>query len=190
MNKSNPLLENSNQGQKLSTDGQQSIKSRWLLTFISLCLAAIFSIGIWLSLSGGMSMFAGKRPTNLGVQSGQLAACPATPNCVSSQSGDAGHKIEPFTYSSTPNQAIADLKKVIQSLEKTKIISETDNYLYAEFTSKLMGFVDDVEFYLDESSKTIHVRSASRLGESDLGVNRKRIETIRAKLQELKNQAG
>ncbi len=132
-------------------------------------------------------MFAGKPPTNLGVQSGQLAPCPSTPNCVSSQSQNAQNKIEPLTYSSSPTEAIANLKTVINSLPKTKIITETENYLYAEFTSALMGFVDDVEFYLDESAKTIHVRSASRLGQSDLGVNRKRIETIRAKLNELRS---
>jgi uncharacterized protein (DUF1499 family) len=81
---------------------------------------------------------------------------------------------------------MADLKTVIQNLERTKIITETENYLYAEFTSALMGFVDDVEFLLDDSANVIHVRSASRLGQSDLGVNRKRIETIRAKLNELR----
>ncbi|MBD2004800.1 MULTISPECIES: DUF1499 domain-containing protein [Cyanophyceae] len=134
-----------------------------------------------------MTVFAGKRPTNLGVQSGKLAPCPSTPNCVNSQSQDSEHKIEPLAYNSSAAQAIADLKTVIQSLPKTKIVAETDNYLYAEFTTKLMGFVDDVEFYVDDAAKTIHVRSASRLGQSDLGVNRKRIETLRAKLNELRS---
>ena len=133
-------------------------------------------------------MFAGKRPTNIGVQSGQLTPCPSTPNCVNSQSQDTVHKIEPLTYNSTPTEAMADLKKVIESLEKTQIITETENYLYAEFTTKLMGFVDDVEFLLDDTAKVIHVRSASRLGKSDLGVNRQRIETIRTKLDELKSK--
>ena len=131
-------------------------------------------------------MFAGKRPTNIGVQAGQLVPCPSTPNCVNSQSKDAEHSIKPLTYNSMPTQAMADLKGVIQNLERTKIITETENYLYAEFTSALMGFVDDVEFLLDDSANVIHVRSASRLGQSDLGVNRKRIETIRAKLNELR----
>jgi uncharacterized protein (DUF1499 family) len=71
---------------------------------------------------------------------------------------------------------MAKLKGAIESLGKTKIITATDNYLYAEFTSALMGFVDDVEFLVDDQAKVIHVRSASRLGESDFGVNRKRIE--------------
>ena len=156
-----------------------------LILSIALVLVAICGTGAMLAFSGGM-MFAGKRPTNIGVQSGQLVPCPGTPNCVNSQSQDAQHTIEPLTFNSTSAEALANLKKVIQNLERTKIITETENYLYAEFTSKLMGFVDDVEFLLDGSAKVIHVRSASRLGESDLGVNRKRIETIRAKLNELK----
>lgn len=135
-----------------------------------------------------MKLFAGKRPDNLGVRDNKLAACPNTPNCVSSQSSDAVHQIEPLTYSSTPEKALTNLKQVIQSLPRTKIITETQNYLYAEFTSAIMGFVDDVEFYLDEQAKVVHVRSASRLGKSDLGVNRKRIEAIRAKLQETESR--
>ncbi|MEO1134470.1 MAG: DUF1499 domain-containing protein, partial [Cyanobacteria bacterium J06639_1] len=69
---------------------------------------------------------------------------------------------------------------VVEGMEQTKVVERGDRYLYAEFTSKLMGFVDDVEFYADEAASVIHVRSASRLGKSDLGVNRKRIEAIRA----------
>lgn len=134
-----------------------------------------------------MNLLAGKRPSNLGVQDGRLAPCPNTPNCVSSQSADTVHKIEPLTYKSSSEEAFAKLKQAIASLPRTKIITQSPNYLYAEFTSTIMRFVDDVEFYLDADTKVIHVRSASRLGQSDLGVNRKRIETIRAKLQELEN---
>lgn len=129
-------------------------------------------------------MFAGKRPDNLGVRDGKLAPCPNTPNCVSSQSADAAHKIEPLTYKSSPGEAFAKLEQAIKSQPRTKIITSSPNYLYVEFTSAIMGFVDDVEFYLDADASLIHVRSASRLGQSDLGVNRQRIETIRAKLQE------
>lgn len=125
-------------------------------------------------------MFAGKRPTNLGVKAGKLTPCPNTPNCVSSQSSDPEHAIEPLPYAQ-----IADLKRVVKNMERTTIIEETENYLYAEFKSKLMGFVDDVEFHKDDINQVIHVRSASRLGKSDLGVNRKRVEAIRQQLQEL-----
>jgi uncharacterized protein (DUF1499 family) len=139
----------------------------------------------WIGATKG-TRFSGKRPINLGVQSGQLAPCPHTPNCVNSQSLDGKHRIQPLSYKSTPTQAIADLKKIIQGLERTTIITETENYIYAEFASAFWGFVDDVEFLLDNNSKVIHVRSASRLGQSDMGVNRKRIETIRAKLNDLR----
>ena len=128
-------------------------------------------------------IFAGKRPDNLGVNNGKLASCPKSPNCVSSQTepADTVHYIEALTYTSTPQEALTKLKAVIESLPRTTIITETDNYLYAEFKSALMGYVDDVEFYIDRDTQKIHVRSASRLGQSDLGVNRKRIETIREK---------
>lgn len=126
-------------------------------------------------------MFAGKRPTNLGVKDGKLAPCPNSPNCVCSQSPqtDSQHYIAPLGYNSTAPEALAKLKEAIQGMSRTKVISENPNYLYAEFTTKLMGYVDDVEFLVDESAKVIHVRSASRLGQSDLGVNRKRVEEIR-----------
>jgi len=137
-----------------------------------------------ITLPGGIALFAGKKPTNLGVQEGKLAPCPNSPNCVSSQSSDAAHQVEAMTYRGSAADAIASIKTAIQSLPKTKVVTETSTYLYAEFTSALMGFVDDVEFYCDEATQTLHVRSASRLGYSDAGVNRKRVETLRAKLWE------
>jgi uncharacterized protein (DUF1499 family) len=130
-------------------------------------------------------IFSGTRPDNLGVNNGKLAACPKSPNCVSSQSptSDETHFIQPLKYTSTAEKALSDLKAVIESEDRTKIIEESSDYLYVEFKSALMGYVDDVEFYLDSSTNTIHVRSASRLGQSDLGVNRKRVETIRTKFK-------
>lgn len=124
-------------------------------------------------------MFAGKRPENLGVKDGKLAGCPNTPNCVSSQSENPQSKIAPLTYNSSREEAKAKLKQILEGMERTTLITESEDYIYAEFQSKLMGFVDDVEFYLDDANKVIHVRSASRLGKSDLGVNRKRVEAIR-----------
>ncbi|NJN56964.1 MAG: DUF1499 domain-containing protein [Leptolyngbyaceae cyanobacterium SL_5_9] len=131
--------------------------------------------------------FSGTPPTNLGVKEGKLLECPSTPNCVNSQAPNSNseHSIQPISYSSTPEQSLANLKAVIQDLPRTKIVDETEDYIYAEFTSALMGFVDDVEFYLDKTQNVIHVRSASRLGQSDLGVNRKRVEEIRAKFAAL-----
>jgi uncharacterized protein (DUF1499 family) len=130
------------------------------------------------------NIFAGSPPTNIGLNDDRLAACPATPNCVSSQApaSDSQHAIAPLAFSGDTPTTMANLKQVIQAMPRTQIVKETNDYLYIEFASKLMGFVDDVEFYLDNNTKTIQVRSASRLGESDLGVNRQRIEEIRSKL--------
>ena len=126
--------------------------------------------------------FSGTRPTNIGVTDGKLLACPDSPNCVSSQSTDAEHKIAPLTYTGEPAKALADLKAVIENMPRTKIITAEGNYIYAEFTSAFMGYVDDVEFYLNTDKGIIEVRSASRLGKSDLGVNRDRVEAIRAQM--------
>lgn len=131
--------------------------------------------------------FSGTRPTNLGVTNGKLAACPNSPNCVSSQlaESDTTHYIAPLSFQASGRQAIAALKSVVEGMERTEILNSTDDYFYAEFTTPIMGFVDDVEFYVDEAAKLIHVRSASRLGESDMGLNRKRVEEIRAKFAAL-----
>jgi uncharacterized protein (DUF1499 family) len=149
----------------------------WLLAPLPV-LAQSFSTPTTMALFS----FSGSRPATLGIQNGQLTACPDSPNCVSSQApaSDTEHSIAPIAYTGTAAEAIAKLKSLIQGQERTKIVESSDNYLYAEFASKLMGFVDDVEFYADDSAKVIQVRSASRLGKSDLGVNRKRVEEIRS----------
>jgi len=134
---------------------------------------------------GSLFSFSGERPHNLGVNGGLLTPCPTTPNCVSSQTQDSTHQIAPLQYQGTATDVIEKLKTVIAALPRTEIVEARENYLYAEFTSRLMGFVDDVEFYVEPGKREIQVRSASRLGESDLGVNRKRIEMIREKLGEL-----
>ena len=155
------------------------------ITIIVLVVVAIV-VGINIATSGKLTLFAGTRPDNLGVYSGRLAPCPSSPNCVSSYSQDAQHGIAALSYDSEPEMAIANLKQIIESMPRTNIVKEDEDYLYAEFTSKIMGYVDDVEFYVDKEANAIQVRSASRLGESDLGVNRERVETIREKLNELK----
>ena len=134
------------------------------------------------AIPGFKAIFGGTRPNNVGVKEGRLSPCPASPNCVVSQGEtDAGHAIAPLTYTGDAAAAMAALRQVIETQPNSEVIEQTDTYLYAEFTSRLMGFVDDVEFYLDPTQAgTIHVRAAARLGQSDLGVNRKRVETIRA----------
>jgi uncharacterized protein (DUF1499 family) len=122
-------------------------------------------------------MFNWRRPDNLGVTNGRLAPCRRTPNCVSSQAdpADAEHYIAPIPFR---GDAVAAVRKAVEALPRTTIISSTSSYLYAEFRSKLLGYVDDVEFFFDGNA--IQVRSASRLGRRDFGVNRNRIERLRA----------
>jgi len=120
----------------------------------------------------------GTRPANLGVKDNRLSPCPSSPNCVSSQSDDGRNKIEPIRFTSTPAEAMDRLQKVIQGMKRAHLVKETSNYLHVEFRT-LLGFVDDAEFYFDETQKVIHLRSASRVGYWDLGVNRKRMEAIR-----------
>ncbi|OKH23488.1 hypothetical protein NIES593_09665 [Hydrococcus rivularis NIES-593] len=160
---------------------ERKVKSinRSLLIVVLLLAIALIWIGVRIAFPDSPTLFAGTRPDNLGVSSGKLAPCPSTPNCVSSQSADIEHYIEPLTYQSSATDAIAKLKNLIETQQRAKLIAETGNYLYAEFMTRWMGFVDDVEFYANEEAKKIEVRSASRLGESDLGVNRQRIESIR-----------
>lgn len=116
---------------------------------------------------------AGDRPTTLGVQNNQLAGCPDSPNCVCSFDTRDSHRIDPLRGN------LDAIKRALAQMPSAEIIREEGDYLYAEFTSRLMGYVDDVEFLADPASGVVHVRSASRLGHSDLGVNAKRVEEIR-----------
>ena len=110
---------------------------------------------------------------------GALAACPDTPNCVSSRATDSAHAIAPLRYTTIPTDAMRRLRQVIGDMPRTRVVTATDDYLHVEFTSAVLRFVDDVEFQLDATAPHIHVRSASRVGRYDFGVNRKRVETIR-----------
>jgi len=122
---------------------------------------------------------AGSRPARMGVTDGKFIPCPESPNCVSSQSTDKIHAIEPLSYKGTLPEAQARLLAVIKGMKRANIVTEQEHYIHAEFTSAIFRFVDDAEFYIDDAQKVIHVRSAARLGYSDFCVNRKRMETIR-----------
>ena len=129
------------------------------------------------SLLPFLTACAGEPPQNIGVQDGRLTACPDSPNCVASFESDAEHGIQPLQAN------LLQVERVLLGLVEANIVESRDGYLYAEFTSRLMRYVDDVEFLEDSTAGVIHVRSASRLGYSDLGVNRKRIENIRGLLK-------
>ncbi|WP_293749817.1 DUF1499 domain-containing protein [uncultured Paraglaciecola sp.] len=118
----------------------------------------------------------------LGVNSGQLMPCPNTPNCVSSQTTDKSHFIQPMHFSGAREEAQQRMLQILNTLQQTEIKTVQENYIRAEFTSKIFRFTDDVEFYfmpIKNDMITINLRSASRIGYSDLGANRKRIELIR-----------
>lgn len=130
-----------------------------------------------------MGIFSGKRPDNLGVTDGRLAPVrEQLTNAVSSFATTEYHRIDPLPAGPDPRATFARLERIVDTEPGAAIVEATPVYLYTEFESKALRFVDDVEFLLDEAAGLIHVRSASRLGRNDLGVNRKRIETIRAKL--------
>ena len=129
-----------------------------------------------------LSACSGTAPGNLGVQDGHLTGCPPSPNCVSSQASDAEHFIAPLPLKGNPEQTQARLKQLLSSEPRVRLVEETPGYLRAEFSSKLMRFVDDVEFLI--GTNAIDVRSASRLGYADFQVNRQRIEQLRQRLEQ------
>ena len=148
----------------------------------------IFCMVFCLFLFSGSHIILTNKPNNLGLKNQLLSPCPRTPNCVSSQGKNRQNSIQPITYKDSFEQANEGIFRVINSMRGTRIITKELFYLHAEFTSKLLRFTDDVEFYFDESQSLIHVRSASRRGFWDLGVNRKRVESIRSKFEKLINE--
>ncbi|NBV22567.1 MAG: DUF1499 domain-containing protein [Proteobacteria bacterium] len=129
-------------------------------------------------------------PMNLGLTNGKLAPCPDSPNCVSSSATDIRHAIAPYALDRSLGAAKEELRQAVARMPRTKLITDHDNYLHFEFRSLIFRFVDDVEFHLDAVTNTIQVRSASRVGYYDLGVNRRRIEKLRALLPPGMQTAG
>lgn len=129
-----------------------------------------------------MFRFSGKRPANLGAKNGKLAPAVNKPNNVSSQAdvNDRAHYMPPLKFTGDAAAGFQKLLKVVQAQPRASVVTQDGQYLHAEFNSPLMGFVDDVAFVLAPEQSLIHVRSAARLGYSDLGVNRKRAESLRA----------
>jgi|SRR5882757_528979 len=147
-------------------------------------LGALALLGV--GQAGGLR---GQRPADLGVHDGRLRRPSDTPNSVSSQAGlyaGAGAdyaRIEPLIVRGDAGDAMARLLAVVASMPGAQVIESRPDYLYAEFSTRWLRFVDDVEFYLAPGSQRIELRSASRLGRKDLGVNRARIEAIRSRFE-------
>jgi uncharacterized protein (DUF1499 family) len=145
----------------------------------------VAGLAVHVATATGDTVFSWKRPDYLGVKDGRLARPKSTPNCVSSQAdpADEEHYIAPIPFKGDAAAAMAAVRKAVAGMRDATIVRGDDGYLYAEYRSKLMRFVDDVEFLYDGKAGLIHVRSASRLGRRDFGVNRARVEAIRARIE-------
>jgi uncharacterized protein (DUF1499 family) len=148
----------------------RSLSRCWLIAMIAVALVFI--------VSGALQMFQ-SRPDTLGVTGGHLAGCPGSPNCVSTEAERTDHRIEPLTFSGSAEQAVTRLLKVLEGMPRTRLITRKNDYLHFECRSRLLGFIDDLEFFVDPHQHQIQIRSASRVGYSDLGVNRKRVHRLR-----------
>lgn len=136
-------------------------------------------LGVALLLAAGcVSAHMARTPPSSLVQ-GNLAPCPSTPNCVCSQDADPSHHIEPLHFEGPGEAALAQLLTLVQAEPRTTIVGRQPGYLRIEYRSRLFRFTDDVEFLLNAEAGAIEVRSASRVGHSDLGVNRRRVESLR-----------
>lgn len=130
-----------------------------------------------------LSACAGERPATLGLQSGHLASCPQRPNCVAS-TAEGEQQISPIGYAGSREAARERLLRAVHSEPRATIVTLQDDYLHVEFASALFGFVDDAEFHLPAGRPVIEMRSAARLGRSDFGVNRRRLERLRAAFEQ------
>jgi uncharacterized protein (DUF1499 family) len=122
--------------------------------------------------------------TATGNSADRLRPCPESPNCVSSLAADARHRIAPLVYSGSSQSAWVTLRSVLLAQPRTGLVVDEDDYLHAEVRSLIFRFVDDIEFLHVPEQRLIQVRSASRTGYSDFGVNRRRVENIREAFQE------
>ena len=143
--------------------------------------------------AGQLGLLQGTPPTDLGVRDGKLKPPSMTENSVTSQTAlypDHPQRkyadIAPLRLKGDGPATLARIKAIVESMDGAKAIKSEPDYLYAQFTTKLMKYVDDVEFWYDPAAKVIQVRSASRVGRGDLGVNRNRIEAVRSALEATK----
>jgi uncharacterized protein (DUF1499 family) len=155
---------------------------KWLLWTV----AGLALLGV---TAGQLGLLRGTAPGDLGVKEGKLKAPSVTPNSVSSQADlwpghpqQATARIAPLSLAGEPAVAMARLKAAVAATPGAVVVQAEGDYLYAQFTTPLMHYTDDVEFWFDRAAGVVQVRSASRLGEGDLGANRQRIEALRARL--------
>lgn len=157
------------------------------MKYVGIALWIVLALGLLAVLAGQLGWLAGRAPDDLGVRNGRLKPPSQTPNSVSSQAHlhpDAPQKdyatIAPLRSTGDPAAAIAHVRRIVERMPGARVVGARPDYLYAQFTTKWLKFVDDVEFWAAPAEGAIHVRSASRVGRKDFGVNRARVEAIRA----------
>ena len=144
---------------------------------------AVLSVPLLVIVAFAVMSATSRRPKTLGLRDGQLAPCPDSPNCVSTQADREHQQMDTIPLTIDAAEAMLALKRVVSAMPRTQIITADERYLHVEFTSALFRFVDDVEFFIDRDPRAIHFRSASRAGRSDFGVNRKRMQAVVAAFQ-------
>jgi uncharacterized protein (DUF1499 family) len=160
-----------------------------MLRYALLLFLAIAILALVLLVAGQMRLLRGSAPADLGVKDGKLKRPSKTENSVSSQADlwpDHPQRdyaqIAPFNISGDGSTEMAQIVATLQAMPRTTIVQQDGAYIYAQCTTQVLKFTDDIEFYLDRAANVIQVRSASRMGRKDFGVNRARVEQIRAKL--------
>jgi uncharacterized protein (DUF1499 family) len=154
----------------------------WSLALLATLAAAVL-------VAGQMGLFRGTVPDNLGVRAGRLERPSRTPNSVSSQATlHADHpmreyaELAPLPLRGDGAATLDAVRSIVESMPGAKVMKREPDYLYAQFSTRLLGFIDDTEFWVDPGAGVVQVRSASRVGRKDYGVNRARVEAIRARL--------
>lgn len=165
-------------------------KGNVMMSLLKIFVVISVVLAIALLVAGQAGMLRGAMPTDLGLRNGQLKPPANNPNSVSSQASlhtshpfRAYADIAPLAYTGDGAAALAEFARavaIVKAMPGTTVVEEKPGYVYAQCQTRWLKFTDDLELALDESARVIHVRSASRLGKSDLGVNRKRVEAIRA----------
>ncbi|MFI8621935.1 DUF1499 domain-containing protein [Marinomonas sp. NPDC078689] len=148
---------------------------RWISLFVVVLVIGFF---VYIKVNN-------QPPEGLGVTAGLFKPCPTTPNCVSSQAekSDAAHYIAPMIYHGSRKDTQLNIESYFLNQGNAQIVASELGYVHIEVKSSWFGYIDDVEFYLPEADSVIHVRSGSRVGYSDLDVNRQRIEKLETHLK-------
>jgi uncharacterized protein (DUF1499 family) len=160
-----------------------------MLSFLKWLLIVVLALVVLAVLAGQLGLLRGSAPKDLGVRDGKLKAPSKTPNSVTSQADlwpdhplQSYARIAPLALKGDGPATLARLKTIISSMPGAQLVTAEGDYLYAQFTTPLMKYTDDVEFWFDRANGVVQVRSASRLGQKDFAANRNRVEAIRATL--------